>query len=107
MCRTRRSLDLSARATVKNKDTALNLRTTISRHGGMIVSSTARLPYAWARFALPTLRSTFQREVLNGPLAFENRARGVFLERSGQTRRQGRAVDRRTQLHRPPIPEGD
>src|SRR5215831_5280772 len=106
MCRTRRSLDLSARATVKKK-TPPSTFARRYRAMRMIVSSIARLPYAWARFALPTLRSTFQREVLNGPLAFENRARGVFLERSGQTRRQGRAVDRRAQLHRPPIPEGD
>src|SRR5262245_39278090 len=106
MCRTRRSLDLSARATVKKK-TPPSTFARRYRAMRMIVSSIARLPYAWARFALPTLRSTFQREVLNGLLAFENRARGIFLERSGQTRRQGRAVDRRAQLHRPPIPEGD
>src|SRR5215831_17147623 len=106
MCRTRRSLDLSARATVKKK-TPPSTFARRYRAMRMIVSSIARLPYAWARFALPTLRSTFQREVLNGLLAFENRARGIFLGRSGQARRQGRAVDRRAQLHRPPVSQGD
>src|SRR5262249_60273832 len=43
----------------------------------------------------------------DGLLAFENRARRVFLERSGQTRRQGRAVDRRAQLHRSRKPQSD
>src|SRR5262249_1274899 len=106
MCRTRRSLDLSARATVKKKTPP---STFARRYRAMrrIESSLARLPYAWSRFAFPTLRRTFQREVLNGLRAFETRARVIFLERSGKTRRKGRAVDRRAQLPRPPIPEGD
>src|SRR5262249_37597697 len=106
MCRTRRSLDLSARATVKKK-TPPSTFARRYRAMRMIVSSIARLPWAGARFALPTLRSTFQGEVLKGLLVFENRAGGVFLGGSGQPRRKGRAGDGRAQFHRPPIPEGD
>src|SRR5262249_25755940 len=111
MCRTRRSLDLSARATVKKK-TPPSTFARRYRAMGMIVSFTARLPYAWARFASlrfawPALGSMYQGGVLKGLVLLKSGAGGFFGGRSGKTRRQGRAVDGRAKFPRPPIPEGN